>query len=95
MLLLSKFRISGHSMESYLKENDLVFVSNIFYLFRNPGVNDIVVFKLNDKILVKRIIKIEENKYFVAGDNKKDSFDSNFFGHIKKSQILGKIFYKL
>jgi len=35
---------------------------------------------------------IEENKYFVMGDNREDSNDSRSFGVIDKSQIIGKPF---
>ncbi len=94
-MLLSKIRISGHSMEPFLKDNDMVLASGIFYRFINPSINDIVCFKFNNKILIKRITKIQNNKYFVKGDNSKDSLDSDEFGLIKKENILGKVFYKL
>ena len=94
-MLLTKFRITGHSMQPKLKENDLVLVSKIFYIFKSPSINDIVAFERSGKILVKRIIKISGNNYFISGDNKKDSFDSKAFGPIKKESIVGKVFYKL
>lgn len=95
MLLLQKYKISGHSMEPILKNKDSILVSGLLYLFKKPKINDIVAFVYKDKVLVKRIVKITNEKYFLAGDNNKDSFDSREFGFVSKNQILGKIIYKL
>lgn len=96
MLLISKFKISGHSMEPKLKNGSIVLVSSIFYLLRKPKVNDVIAFKNFDgKILIKRIKNIEKGNFFMEGDNKKDSLDSKSFGAISKDMILGKVFYKL
>lgn len=94
MLPFSKFKISGHSMEPLIKNGNTVFATNILYLFTYPKVNDIIIFEKNKKYFVKRISKIENNKYFVTGDNKKDSLDSRKFGNILRNQILGKVIYK-
>jgi len=45
------------------------------------------------KFLIKRISKIDGEKYFVSGDNKKDSMDSRRFGWILKKDIIGKVIY--
>ena len=34
-------------------------------------------------------VKLGENEYFVIGDNRGNSFDSRFFGPVKKDDILG------
>src|SRR6266496_1965295 len=95
MLLLSKFKIKGHSMEPLLSSQDMVLASIFPYLFKNPRVNDIVVFEDKKRsFLIKRITKIENNMFFVTGDNKADSLDSRNFGEISRSQILGKVVYK-
>jgi nickel-type superoxide dismutase maturation protease len=97
MLLLSKFKVSGHSMEPFIKNNSLVLTSGVPYLFKNPKINDIVAFK-EDKdgiILIKRITKNEKDGYFVQGDNKSDSLDSRQLGRISKRQIIGKVIYKI
>ena len=49
----------------------------------------------NNKYLVKRITKVDGEKYFVSGDNKNDSLDSREFGWISKGDILGKVILKL
>ncbi|MEK7160284.1 MAG: S26 family signal peptidase [Patescibacteria group bacterium] len=96
MLLLQKFKIQGHSMEPKIKDTDVVLVSFIPFLFKNPAVGDIVAFNNKGKqILIKRIKKIENGRYYVRGDNKDDSLDSRNIGFISKSRILGQVIYKL
>ena len=34
-------------------------------------------------------VKLGDDEYFVIGDNRSDSFDSRFFGPIKKDKIIG------
>lgn len=93
MLLLSKFKISGHSMEPAIKNEQHVLVSKIPYFFSEPSIKEIVAFKKNKKILIKRIIRKSGNKYFLAGDNLNDSLDSRSFGFVSKNDILGKVIY--
>jgi signal peptidase I len=89
------YKISGHSMEPFLKNGDTVLVSDFLYLFINPKINDIVAFKeKNGKVLIKRIKKVKNGKFFLSGDNKNDSFDSKDFGFISNKQIIGKLIYK-
>jgi signal peptidase I len=96
MLLLSKFKIIGHSMEPLIKNGDLVLVSGISYLFRNPQKGDMVAFKNKErKILIKRIHSIKNANYFVLGDNKNDSLDSRSYGWVLRKDILGKVIYKI
>ena len=58
------------------------------FLFSEPRVDDIVLFKNSDKIMVKRISKILNGKYYVRGDNK---VDSKNIEPISKREILGKV----
>jgi nickel-type superoxide dismutase maturation protease len=96
MLLLQKYKISGHSMEPFLKNGDLVLVTGLIYIFKNPKINDIVAFRVSSgKVLIKRIREIKNGLFFVSGDNKKDSLDSKDFGLISKKSIIGKLIYKL
>lgn len=82
-------------MEPLLRNQDTLLVSNLPYLFKKPKINDIVVFEYKKgNMMIKRIIGIRNNKFFVTGDNKKDSLDSRSFGEISKNRILGKVIYK-
>ncbi len=70
------------------------------------SINDNKVY-LNDKILNEPYIIentnssdrdfgiLEEDEYFVLGDNRGDSLDSRNFGFIKKSDIIGRVIVKL
>ena len=60
------------------------------------GVGDIVVFKKNAKTMVKRIERIESDhirgeRIFVRGDNAKLSHDSEAYGCVERSQMIGKV----
>jgi len=95
MLLLSRFKIAGHSMSPTFSEDDSVLVSSLPLLFFKPKIGDVVVFEKYNRFYIKRIDKIENEKYFLVGDNKNDSFDSRRFGSVKRSQIKGKVILKI
>ena len=78
-------------MEPTIKNGQKVIISSIPYLFYKPKQNDIIAFRKNANILIKRINKIENDKYFVLGDNEDDSLDSRKFGLIDRKEIVGKI----
>jgi nickel-type superoxide dismutase maturation protease len=84
-------------MESVLHQDDIVIVCTWLYLFMHPRINDIVAVRdpRDGKILIKRIKRIQNGKYFVLGDNKTQSTDSRKFGMLKKNDIVGKVIYKI
>lgn len=94
MLLLSRFTISGHSMDPTILQGQTVLVSSIPFFFSKPKIGDIVAFKKPEKVFIKRIVKVDGEKYFVSGDNKNDSLDSRRFGWILKKDIIGKVILK-
>ena len=47
-----------------------------------------------EKYIIKRIAKINKDKVFVEGDNKKDSLDSWKFGWVYRKEIVGKVVFK-
>ncbi len=88
-MLLTRLKISGHSMEPQIRNGDFVLASSIPYFFSKPRKGDIVVFKKERRLIIKRIDQVKNYKYKVLGDNKKDSLD---FGWITRIDILGKVF---
>ena len=94
-MLLYRFIISGHSMEPTLFSGETVLVSSLPFLFSSPKIGDIVAIKNKEKIFIKRIAKINREKYFVKGDNIRDSLDSRKVGRILKKEIVGKVIFKL
>lgn len=85
-------------MEPIFKEGEHVLVYNWSYIFDSPRIGDVVAFKNPLKvqeILLKRVGKnLPDNKFFLVGANKNDSFDSKSFGNVDKKFILGKVLLK-
>jgi signal peptidase I len=82
-------------MLSTLSDGDIVFVSYIPYIFKDPIEKDVVVINFNEYslgMMIKRIDHINNKKYWVLGDNLADSLDSRKLGYIEKHHILGKAF---
>lgn len=82
-------------MAPEFSEDDSVLVSSIPLLFGKPKKGDVVVFEKFNRTYIKRIGKIKDEKYFLMGDNKKDSQDSRRFGSVNREQIKGKVLFKL
>lgn len=93
-MLLGKFKITGHSMEPFILNNQTVLASSIPFIFSKPKIGDVVVFKVDDRIFIKRVKEIKNQKFFLEGDNKKDSLGSKKIGWISGKKILGKIVFK-
>ncbi|MEK7573403.1 MAG: S26 family signal peptidase [Patescibacteria group bacterium] len=87
---LLKFRIEENSMSPFLNQGDLV----IIFRTKNVKKTDVVVFEKDEDFYIKRVSKLEDSRYFLEGDNKKESKDSRKFGWIPKQQIVGKVVYK-
>lgn len=93
-MLLGIFKISGHSMMPYLKPGDRVIVSSIPCLFKKPKIGDVVVVKdkKTGRILIKRIVLIENGKLSLEGDNKSDSLKIE---PVKRKDILGRMIFRI
>lgn len=94
MFPLLKFKIEGSSMCPSFKPGDTVLVNKFSYLLSRPRMGDVIVLK-RKKFIMKRIIKIDKNEFFVEGDNKERSTDSRSFGWVNKKEIIGKVFLKI
>lgn len=84
-------RISGRSMGSTLPDGSLV-------IFRRSGkisVGSVVLAYQAGREVVKRISKIEDNKYYLLGDNLEESTDSREYGPVKRQDIRGKLLIAL
>ncbi len=92
MLLLSRIRIHGVSMEPSLLHGSYVLASAIPYLFSQPKPNDIVIAQLKNekKYIIKRIGKVDQDIYFLVGDNSSNSLE---VGWVERKQIMGKVIY--
>ena len=82
-------------MEPFLLNSQTVLASSIPFIFSKPKVGDVVVFKVGDRIYIKRVKEIKNQKFFLVGDNNRDSFDSKKIGWINKEDIIGKVILKI
>ncbi len=84
-------RVVGSSMEGTISEGDLI-------IFRTKNLNleigDIVVAfhpKIKNKLIIKRIHRINQNKFDLRGDNSGSSTDSREMGLFELDLIIGKV----
>lgn len=91
----SGITIEGDSMLPTLKTGDRVLID------KNSAINvgDIIVanhpFKSSVKI-VKRLAAIEsDGRLFLSGDNPNESSDSRAFGSVIRSNVIGKVVYRM
>lgn len=80
-------------MSPTLHPGQIIFVNRLSYLFKKPKVNDIVAAKIDKKVFIKRITKIEGSMIYLRGDNSNDSIDSKIFGFVSREQLIGKVLY--
>lgn len=91
ILPLLKFKVKEKSMIPLLNPEDEVIVWKLSKL----KIGDIAVLKKNKKFYIKRVSKIKDDKYFLLGDNEKESVDSRKFGWVFKKDIIGKMILKI
>src|SRR3990167_1535152 len=76
----SRFIVKEESMVPAFKPGDHVLTFN----WGKYRKNDLIVFKLEGRSYLKRIDRIDKNRFYISGDNKKASTK---FTPIAKSQI--------
>lgn len=81
------FRVKGESMQPTLTAGDVVLVCR--WIKGREG--DLVVAKKNAVTLVKRVREKRGHDYFLVGDNRLKSTDSEDFGMVRSAEILGKV----
>jgi len=77
-------------MEPEITNGSFFIASGVPYKFTNPKIGDLIIFKNQNKTIVKKIIKIEKKNYVIAGQNLSDSMK---FEPITKKDILGKVIF--
>ena len=84
-------RIVGRSMEPNLVQGDLV----VFVPRRGYSVGDVVLARHEGQQIVKRITRVEGERYYLVGDNRQESTDSRHYGMEESSAIIGSIMINL
>ena len=84
-------------MVPIFRNNDIILINRLAYVFKNPKENDVIVLRdpRNGREILKRIVKVNNSAYFVEGDNKKESTDSREFGPVTKTAIIGRVITNL
>lgn len=91
MFGLKIIKISGHSMEPALKAGSYVLGWD---RLENLKIGDVVLFRIPGYLpMLKRIVMISDDSYYLYGDNPSDSLDSRKFGPVKRKYITHKIIY--
>ena len=87
-------RVVGASMVSTLKEGDLITYKKLNPKNIDLKIGDIVIAshpKTKNRLIIKRIHRIYQNKFDLRGDNYLSSTDSREFGLIELDLIIGKV----
>ena len=93
MLPFAVYRVTGQSMAPGIGESDYVLVNKLSYLLGKPRNGDVVVARhpSTGRLIVKRVAKVESNRYLLRGDNEKASSDSRGFGAVTREMLVGKV----
>lgn len=83
-----RFKVEDKSMHPTLQNGDYLVVNKFSRKF---SAGDIVVFRKNGKFFVKRIKEIQNEKYFVDGDN--TLYSKKF--DISRKKIIGKVLFRI
>ena len=79
--------VEGDSMQPTISEGSIVIFER-WKQARKEG--DVVIVKMDEGQIIKRIDKIEEEQVYLLGDNLEKSVDSRTFGFVDQSRIVGK-----
>ena len=79
--IVTPIRVNGPSMNTTLKDGDIMFLNEIIYRFNNIKRFDIVVVKYDDEYIIKRVIGLpgeevsyKDNKLYINGKYVKEDF---------------------
>ena len=88
MLSFGLYRVEGDSMLPTYKPGDLLLGRKWFI---DPKVGDIVVARIEDRPVIKRIARVNDDQIVLLGDNPSASTDSRAFGPISRDAIIAAI----
>lgn len=86
----ARYKIYGDSMIPTLKEGHEILCYKWAYAKNPPKVGDIVVARIKDLEIIKRVMFVRDDEVYLRGDNEQQSTDSRNFGWINNRQIVGK-----
>lgn len=65
----------------------------IVFAWGEVGVGDVVVVRFEHTNMIKRVRWIEDDRYYLLGDNPRHSVDSRRFGPVSRVDIIGRVVY--
>lgn len=89
-----RFRVTGESMQPLLQPGDEVLINPYAYRRTAPQPGDLVVARHPQQPtlrLIKQVVYIEPEGYFLKGLNAAASTDSRSFGLVPPCNILGQV----
>lgn len=84
------YRVTGESMYPTYRDGDIL----LGWRWFNPRPKQVVVASL-DRMVVKRISKIDKGGVWLLGDNAEFSTDSRSYGGVGRSKLVAKVVFKL
>lgn len=80
--------VEGDSMQPTISDGSIVIFER-WKQARKEG--DVVIVKMDEGQIIKRIDEIEEDQVYLLGDNLEESVDSRTFGSVDQSRVVGKV----
>lgn len=77
-----------------IRAGDSLLIDEHHYVHQCPKIDDIVLFRDPrnfERILVKRIVRLDQEYVFLQGDNPLESTDSRHFGALHSSKIIARV----
>ena len=91
-LIIMFLTVNGRSMFPTLVEGDNLWSVRSYLCTIRVG--DIVVakpYECDNKLVIKRVHRIENGYYYILGDNADESYDSRNYGWVSKKEIVAKV----
>ena len=86
--IITPVRVDGDSMKNTLKNGD------ILLLYKLGSINRLDEYAYGETSDYDKVT-LEDDEYFILGDNRLISKDSRYFGPIKENEIKGKIVFRV
>ncbi len=92
--------VSGNSMSPTYKDGDWLLFRRLGKVHMNSArrlVGKVVVIERESNpgvLLIKRVTRVDENGFWVEGDNKESSTDSRSWGVIAQNELTGRVLFR-